>query len=199
MPKLTPLQWLIHAVVVFFFGFAVFAVTRDYYLRHPARPPVAAGGSPHAGAAPAMGQPQPSALGAASAIPATIVETDPVLLGQQADTLLGEGRFAEALPVYRRVLELTPNDIETQNDLGLALHYAGDTPGALAVLRQGADAGPSFQRIWLTLGFVSMASGDQAQAKKALEHSRDLGADTPIGKEAARLLASIKDASPQPK
>ena len=192
MPKLTPLQWLIHAIVVAFFGFAVFALTRDYYIRHPVRPPVAETGSPHAGAT----QGQPSALGATSAIPAAITETDPALLGQQADSLLGAGRFAEAVPVYRRVLELTPNDIETQNDLGLALHYAGDTQGALAVLRKGAEAGPSFQRIWLTLGFVSLAAGDNPSAQEALKHARDLGADNPVGKEATRLLAGAQGEKP---
>ncbi len=188
MPKLTPLQWLIHAIIIAFFGFAVFALTRDYYIRHPLRPPVAAGGNPHASAV----RPQPSAMEATSAIPAAIAETDPALLGEQADALLGAGRFAEAIPVYRRVLELTPNDIETQNDLGLALHYAGDTQGALAVLRRGADAGPSFQRIWLTLGFVSLAAGDNPGAQDALKHARDLDADNLVGKEAARLLASAQ-------
>lgn len=192
MPKLTPLQWLVSAVVIAFFGFTVFALTRDYYIRHPVRPPVAAGGNPHGGEVRA----QPSALGATSAIPAAIAETDPTLLGQQADSLLGAGRFAEAVPVYRRVLELMPDDIETRNDLGLALHYAGDTREALAVLRQGAKAGPSFQRIWLTLGFVSLADGDNAGAQEALTRARDLGADNPVGKEAARLLASAQGARP---
>ena len=192
MPKLTPLQWLIHAIVVAFFGFAVFALTRDYYIRHPVRPAVAEVGSPHAGSV----KTQPPPLGATNAIPATIVETDPALLGEQADALLGAGRFAEAVPVYRRVLELQPDDIETENDLGLALHYAGDTQGALAVLRKGTTAGPQFQRIWLTLGFVSLAAGDNAGAQEALTHARDLGADNPVGKEAARLLASAQESKP---
>lgn len=187
MPKLTPLQWLIHAVLIVFFGFVVFALTRDYYIRHPVRPPAPAQPG-HAGAS----APQPSALETRSAIPQTIVETDPVLLGQQADSLLASERFAEAVPVYRRVLELTPDDVETQNDLGLALHYSGDTAGALAVLRKGAAAGPDFQRIWLTLGFVALASGDRDQARKALEQARDLGADTAIGKEAVRLLETAQ-------
>lgn len=191
MPKLTPLQWLIHGIVVAFFGFAVFAVTRDYYIRHPVRPPAGTAENPHAGAA----RPQPSALGATSAIPSTIAETDPTLLGEQADSLLASGRFAEAIPIYRRVLELTPDDIETKNDLGLALHYAGDTSGALAVLRQGAEAGQTFQRIWLTLGFVSLAAGDNPGAQEALKRARDLNADNAVGKEAARLLANAQGES----
>jgi Flp pilus assembly protein TadD len=198
MPKLTPLQWLIHAVAIVFFGFAVFAVTRDYYIRHPVRPAPVQGSAGHAGAE-SGAQGQPSVLGAASAIPAAITETDPVLLGQQADTLLAAGRFAQAVSVYRRVLELKPDDIETENDLGLALHYAGDTQGALAVLRKGTAAGPGFQRIWLTLGFVSLAAGDRPGAQKALEHARDLGTDNDIGKEAVRLLATVQGTGEAPK
>ena len=38
MPKLSPLQWLLLAVFLAFYGFAVFALTRDYYIRHPVRP-----------------------------------------------------------------------------------------------------------------------------------------------------------------
>jgi hypothetical protein len=37
MPRLTPLQWSLFAVFLIFYGFAVFALTRDYYLRHPPR------------------------------------------------------------------------------------------------------------------------------------------------------------------
>jgi hypothetical protein len=41
MPTLRPLHWLLALVVLAFYGFAVFAVTRDYYIRHPIRPTVA--------------------------------------------------------------------------------------------------------------------------------------------------------------
>lgn len=187
MPKLTPLQWLVHVLAIAFFGFAVFALTRDYYIRHPVRPPAAAQPSHTASG-------QPPAMGSRSAIPQTIVETDPTLLGQQADALMAAERFAEAVPAYRRVLELAPDDIETENDLGLALHYSGDTAGALAVLRKGTAAGPDFQRIWLTLGFVALAGGERTEARQALEHARDLNAGNDIGKEAIRLLGTLPPA-----
>jgi Flp pilus assembly protein TadD len=181
MFKLTPLQWLIHLVVVALFGMAIFALTREYYIRHPVRPAVTQTG--HAASAP------PAALEPASAIPSSISETDPILLGQRADEALGAGRFVEAVGLYRRVLELTPGDVETENDLGLALHYTGDNSAALEVLRKGTAAGPNAQRIWLTRGFVALASGQRDEAIESLKHARDLGPDTPIGKEAARLIA----------
>ncbi len=203
MPKLSTLQWLLTLLFLAFYGFAVFAVTRDYYMRHPLRPvaanpgPAAPGlppGHPAPGASTAaVSTPQRSVLGAVDTVPAAITESNPDLLRQQADGLFGERRYREVVPVYRRILELVPDDVETQNDLGLALYYAGDATGALETLRQGAAAAPKFQRIWLTLGFVSLQSGDRPKAREALERARDLGADNSMGQEAIRLLAMAKD------
>ncbi len=189
MPKLTPLQWLIALAFLAFYGFAVFALTRDYYVRHPIRNPTpAAPTAPHG----LGGGQRPSAMGSAldavNPIPPSIEENDPRLLGQRADALFAERRYREAIPLYRRVLELAPGDVEASNDLGLALHYGGDTAGALEVLRRASEASPSFQRVWLTLGFVTMQSGDTTAAREILTRARDLGPDTPVGQEATRLL-----------
>jgi Flp pilus assembly protein TadD len=187
MPKLSPVQWLLFAVFLFFYGFTIFAVTRDYYVRQIARP-VAPGSSPHGMAA----QTTPgSQLPPASAIPQAVTESNPDLLASQADDLFAQRRFAEAVPLYRRLLELNPDDVETYNDLGLALHYLGDSKGALTQLRAGTVKDPSHQRIWLTLGFVTLQSGDAAAARAALEQARDLGAENQVGAEAVRLLELI--------
>jgi Flp pilus assembly protein TadD len=187
MPRLSPLQWLLFAVFLFFYGFTVFAVTRDYYIRHLARPTVAsAPASPHG--LPPQSTPRP----AATAIPQSITETNPDLLAQQADALFVQRSYAEAVPVYRRLLEIRPDDVEAHNDLGLALHYTGDADAALTQLRAGAAKDATHQRIWLTLGFVSLQAGNSDEARTALEHARDLGADTGIGQEATRLLELVE-------
>jgi len=201
MPKLTPLHWLLAAVFLAFYGFAVFAVTRDYYVRHPVRPP-AARGAAAAPAAPA-GHPATRAPGATApgaaprgggdAVPAALTETDADLLRRRADALFSEGHYRETLPVYRRILELAPEDLETRNDLGLALYYTGDASGALEQLRTATAADPRFQRGWLTLGYVTLESGDKPKAREALGRARDLGPDNPLGQEAARLLGVAKD------
>jgi tetratricopeptide (TPR) repeat protein len=193
MPKLSPLQWLLLVVFLAFYGFAVFAVTRDYYLRHPARPMAAdvsgqgaAQPDPHA-AVPKVATGL-SGLDLGNAIPRSIEETNPKLLRERADRLFAEGRYQEAIPLYRWVLELAPDNAETYNDLGLALHYAGDSAGALEVLRNGVAGAPNFQRIWLSLGFVSLQVQDLDAARVALAHARDLGPENDVGKEAIRLL-----------
>lgn len=194
MPKLTPLQWLLFAAFLTFFGFAVFALTRDYYVRHPVRPAVAqAPAGPHGTQPPHPRMPASSALESFGSVPETLTESNPVLLRQQADKLFGERRYAEVLPVYRRILELAPDDAGTHNDLGLALHYLGDSTQAIRILREGTAKDPGFQRLWLTLGFVSLQAGNTAEAREALDRARSLGADNSIGKEAERLLGLIDE------
>ncbi|NEV62531.1 tetratricopeptide repeat protein [Thiorhodococcus minor] len=188
MPKLSALHWIALVAFLVFYGFTVFALTRDYYLRHPA-PPVATTSTASAGDTPRAKVPSPST----SAIPESITESNPVLLHQQADALFVERRFPEAVRVYRRILELNPEDAEAHNDLGLALHYTGDTSAAIAQLRIAVGKAPDLQRPWLTLGFLSLQEGKDAQAKAALERARDLDPESDIGKEAVRLLGMLAE------
>ena len=192
MKKTSLIQVLGLLVFLVFYGFAVFALTRDYFLRQfpkwqaeqAARVSAPAHGLPQAQA-----KPRPAPLPVIEdAVPPSVIESNPVLLAQQGDTLFAQRRYAEAISVYRRVLEMDPADTDTRNDLGLALHYSGQTPAALDVLRAGTQAAPSFQRIWLTLGFVSSQAGDAEGARHALEAARDLEPESDVGREAARLL-----------
>ncbi len=193
MPKLTPLQWLLFAVFFAFYGLAVFALTRDYYVRHPVRvAPARVPAAPHGMASPDGRMPSASAVESFSSVPETITETNPTLLRQRAEALFGQQQYAEAVTLYRRILELAPDDIEAYNDLGLALHYQGDSTRALEVLREGSKKGADFQRVWLTLGFVALQAGDETQAREALERARSLGSDNEIGQEAARLIGLLK-------
>jgi Flp pilus assembly protein TadD len=191
-PKLTPLQWAIALAFLVFYGFAVFAVTRDYYLRNPLRPiATTVPAMPDAGSAALGAQLRAAAQDAGSAIPAELMASDPVLLSQEADRLFAAGRFAEAVTLYRKALELDPSDTGSRNDLGLALHYSGNSAQAITVLRAGADAAPEFQRIWLSLGFVSAQAGQTEQAREALTKARSLDPQSDVGLEADRLLGLL--------
>ena len=197
MPRLTPLQWSLFAVFLIFYGFAVFALTRDYYLRHPPRSLASADPASQAAPKTATTATPPTFIQremlAAGAPAASPTGTDPEQLNDAGDQLFGQQRYAEAIPYYRRALELAPGDADASNDLGLALFYTGQTAEAIKVLRAGAERSRDFQRIWLTLGFVSGGAGDKATARAALEKARDLGPDTGIGQEAARQLSRLSD------
>jgi len=194
MPKLSPLHWVILIVFLAFYGFAVFAFTRDYYMRNPPRAaalPPAASRAPHA--MPPSSAPtwiQREMQGDATALPVP-TGTDTVLLGQQADELFAQKQYTAAIAFYRRILELDPENPDAHNDLGLALHYTGKPQEAVEMLKAGTAKAPDFQRIWLTLGYVSAGAGDSAGARKALEKARSLGPENSVGQEAARLLGLI--------
>lgn len=192
MPKLSPLQWLIVAVFQIFYGFAVFALTRDYFQRRLATPQAAAQALPPIVAPRPRANPAPSGeFDGDSLIPESVVRQDPKLLAQLGDERFGQRRYQEAIDIYRRVLEMTPDDVDTYNDLGLALHYSGDSTQALGVLKKGVEKNPRFQRIWLTLGFVQMHTVERPEAEFALQEAVKLGADNQIGQEAKRLLGHV--------
>lgn len=184
--RLRPLHWLLLAAFLLFYGFAVFALTRDYYLRHP---PVARA-APRGAAV--LGEQLQAALAEGnSGLPPELVAADPLLLATEAERLFAMGRFAAAVPLYEQVLTLAPENVEARNDLGLALHYAGHSERALQVLEAGTELAPGFQRLWLSLGFVAAQSGQPETARAALTQARELGPENPVGEEAARLLDGL--------
>lgn len=186
MPKLNPWQWIAVIVFLAFYGFAVFALTRDYYLRQA---PETAGASPPAEPRTWL---QEQLQGPPPDIQAALTETDPQRIGQVADQLFVRGQHAEAVPLYQRILELAPDDVEAHNDLGLALYYSGQTAAALDVLGEGIAKNPKHQRVRLSLGFVRAVIGDEPGAREALEEARALGPNNSIGQEAQRLLDQLE-------
>lgn len=67
----------------------------------------------------------------ASAVPAAVTGTNPILLNQNADELFSQKRYGEAIPLYRRVIELDPEDLDAYNNLGLALALQGSVRGGI--------------------------------------------------------------------
>ena len=177
MPTLR--QALLGVAFLIVYGAVVFAATRAYYLERAATPAPAA---THAsgGAARPIAIPQ--------ARPPMTLSDDPAVLADQADELLTQKRFGEAVGAYRKLLELAPDDVDTYNDLGLALHYAGRSGEALQVLESGTRKDAGFQRIWLTLGFVRLQLGQVDAARTALQACVDLDPDSAVAVEARRFL-----------
>ena len=119
-------------------------------------------------------------------------ENDPKALAMFGDRYFESGRYAEAIDVYKKVLALDPDDIDTYNDLGLAYQYLNQPEKAIETLKKGSEIMPSYQRIWISLGFVAASAGRTEDAQTALAKAVELGPDTPVGKEASRMLSQIK-------
>jgi Flp pilus assembly protein TadD len=81
--------------------------------------------------------------------------------------------------------------VDTYNNLGITLHYLGRSAEALRWLNEGIAKDPTYQRIWLTLGFVNSELGDTGQARIALTKAVQMGADNEIGQSAVRMLENL--------
>lgn len=112
----------------------------------------------------------------------------PVSLAGQAESLLAAHRYDEAAATYRKMLELSPKDASIQNELGLALHYAGKGDEAVAALKKAVALDPKLQRAWLSLGFVQKSLGREKPARAALEKAVALDPASAPGVEAAGML-----------
>jgi tetratricopeptide (TPR) repeat protein len=117
---------------------------------------------------------------------------NPEKLALLGDQYFETGRYDKAVQAYEKVLRLKPDDADTYNDMGLALYYLGRPAPALEILKKGTQVAPSYQRMWLSLGFVLMSSGKNEEAKKSLTKAAQLDPRTDVGQEAKKLLERIK-------
>lgn len=138
---------------------------------------------PNVGSPTPSGQPIPQ-TGGLSSIPVG----DPA---RQGDMLFAQRRYQEAIPLYQKAVEKNPKDVDSWNDLGLSLHYAGRSDEALQALRKGAETEPLYQRIWLTLGFVALNRQRLEEAKGALNQAINIDPTTGIAAEARKFLQKI--------
>jgi uncharacterized Ntn-hydrolase superfamily protein len=89
-------------------------------------------------------------------------------LSEQAETLTGEGRHAEAAPLYERAAELAPDSDELLFFSGLAAAVAGDLDAALERVRRAMSVNPGWRALLPRLG-PDIAPG-AAEVLAALEH-----------------------------
>lgn len=183
------LFWSLLAVFQVLFGLAVFGATRYYYLHNAVPAPAASSAG--------------RSVAPASAMPSDLTNSLPVFPGdaplvgepedlyRRADDLFAQQRYDEAAQVYEQLIENGFDDVDTYNNLGLTLHYLGRSAEALSVLQDGIDKDGGYQRIWLTLGFVSGQIGHVQPAREALQKAVDLGPETDVGKAAAQMLEQL--------
>jgi len=171
----------------------VFVLTRAYY-SDPA-PAIAsgtaAGSVAGAEAIDLRKIPTPDMIKSLQESPAAIQSNDPAEIDRQANQYFQQKDYDNAARLYRRVLELSPDNVGTLNNLGLTLYYLGRSSEALEMLRRGSDLQPEFQRIWLTLGFVESGVGNIPEARQALQNAIELGPETAPGKSATQMLSKL--------
>jgi len=182
--------WLAMAVFQVAFGLTVFAITRHYYIEDEVARVSSVPGHPAEDA-----WPEPNAESdlenLISNFPGNSPIDDPVKISHQADEYFSMQQFDKAADSYRKLLKFDPENADTYNNLGISLHYLGRSAEALQVLNEGVVVDPSYQRIWLTLGFVNSQVGNTGKAREALTTAAQMGADTEVGRSATQMLQAL--------
>lgn len=183
--------WVLMLVFQAAFGLTVFAVTRHYYINEADQ--VSTSPRPARQATPEWPE-----LGKGSDLenliatfPGQTPAGDPAAMMRQADDLFGMQQYGKAAVLYQKVLDAGSKDANTYNNLGITLHYLGRPAEALQVLNEGVATDPSYQRIWLTLGFVNSQLGNTAQAREALTTAVQMDASTDVGQSATQMLNAL--------
>ncbi len=176
----SPGFWIVLTVFLVVFGLAIFAITRQYYI----------------GGTGPVGDPPNKVAQAESTTSSPSTVQDPDVVSHLANEAFAAKQYDRAADLYEQLLALRPNDVLVHNNLGITLHYLGRSAEALRVLDQGVSMDPTYQRIWLTLGFVNSQVGNIPQARAALTTATELDAGSEVGQSAAEMLASLPPAVP---
>lgn len=87
---------------------------------------------------------------------------------QEAKQLMAEGKFQQAIVVYRELNEALPNTPGLKLNLGMALHLAGKKREAIPQLEEAVKLDPHMAPAWLFLGTTRLQLGEASAALKPL-------------------------------
>jgi protein O-GlcNAc transferase len=87
---------------------------------------------------------------------------------QLASDYVQAGRFAEAEPLYRHVLDLDPKQAAALQNLGILVFQKGDASGAAQLFRAAIAVNPGNANSYVTLGVALRRLGKFAEAEEAL-------------------------------
>ena len=121
-------------------------------------------------------------------LPATCVpQSDSLALkSQRARELMAQGKFVQAIPLYRELNQAVPNNPGLLLNLGMAMHMAGKEREAIPELEAAVELDPTLAPAWLFLGAARLQLGETTAGVKALKIVLNL---QPDHREARQMLA----------
>jgi tetratricopeptide (TPR) repeat protein/DNA-binding winged helix-turn-helix (wHTH) protein len=90
-----------------------------------------------------------------------------------ASSLMLDGDFEGATPVFARAIDLRP-DPKTYSNLGLMYYYLGQYDAAIDAIRTGLELTPNDHLMWANLGDILTVAGQYADARGAYERAKEL-------------------------
>ncbi len=169
------------------YGVVIFLATRAYFENEPESSTMPT--APVAG----LGDWQSAAMQEALSSLTTneAMPDDPATISFLADQHYANQEYTKAAEYYERLLGFDPGNADIRNNLGLTLHYSGQSTESLAVLAENVAAHPEHQRSWLTLGFVNGQLGDAPASRRALEMAISIDPASDVGQSAQSMLDGL--------
>src|SRR2546426_6667304 len=84
---------------------------------------------------------------------------DLALKSQRAKEFMAQGKFTEAIPLYRELNQAVPRNVGLMLNLGMALHMAGDDRESIQPLEAAVQLDPKPAPAWLFLRAAHLAPG----------------------------------------
>ena len=184
-------SWPQTYALLFVVALTVFAVTREMYVGDVQTESATRSNTVASSAMPQSDQLQVDTAMLESLLSLDSTNKDPATMSLLANRYFANRQYAEAADLYGQLSALDPGNVDTQNNLGLTLHYINRSEEALAVLMNGSALNPGNQRIWLTLGYVNKELGNIGAAKMALETAVQINPDNDVGSSAANMLSDL--------
>src|SRR5213080_3819808 len=94
---------------------------------------------------------------------------DLAMKSQRAKEFMADGKFREAVPLYRELNQAVPNNPGLLLNLGMALHMAGDERKSIPQLEAAVKLDPNLAPAWLFLGAARLQLGKVPAAVEALK------------------------------
>lgn len=186
----SPKFWIPMVAFQIVFGLSIFTITRQYYIQDLVDTGAVPTGTEQASIAmPSQSTSMNTSL--SNLMTFTPSPTDPVEIARLANEYFSLSQYDRAAEMYQQLLTLNPSNVDIYNNLGITLHYLGKSTEAIDKLNEGATLDPTYQRIWLTLGFVNTQLGNLEQARSALEAAVKIGTDNDVGRSAEQMLAEL--------
>jgi tetratricopeptide (TPR) repeat protein len=118
-------------------------------------------------------------------------------LQQQAQTYLQEKKPQLAIPIFRQILALDPDNLNARGNLGVLLFFEGDYPNAIPQLRSALEKKPDLWKIQALLGIAEKRTGSSIEAQRDLEQAFPKLDDKNIQKQAGLELVELDSSAGQ--
>jgi tetratricopeptide (TPR) repeat protein len=95
----------------------------------------------------------------------------------KAFQLVQEGKYDEALSLFRSVIESDPSDWNSIYLAGQCCRFLNDLDGAISYLRKATDINPNEGSVWLALGISCQLKGNWDDSIDALKNALHIDPD----------------------